>query len=1126
MRIFKYAFLLTMMGMLLFARTTVAFELPFFSLDSEVEEEQNREVAAESEVEVSTTAASESRSVTKPNLEPEMPMDFPEVTLEVQEGVDLGSMEEPRLEPRAVNMESDELARDSLRRAETETPAMPRPQEDLDMPPPTADLSTEPTIYTPPLFMETEKADYVAPMRAKATSTYSEGKAVVPSASYTVVEDQAETQVLTPSLIKRKTMKLRLDNGLEAYLVSDPDVNRSGAALSVAVGSWNDPKERQGMAHFIEHMLFLGNSKYPEESGFTSFVKEHNGKRNAFTSNDHTTYGFSISHDGFKEGLERFVWQFIDPLFTSSGIDRELTAVDQEFAKSVENDSVRQHMIHKEIGNRYHPVTQFHYGNRETLEGVTQEQLKKWFADNYSANLMRLVVTSTLPLEELRDEVVTNFSQVRNTNAKRVAPQTTLTSPTYDGHMVYVTPLKELRTLTLEWELSTEFAHDKESKSMEIVSHVLGHEGEESILAQLKRERLADALTSRSARMGPNNALIGLEIALTEEGIKKVDTVIERCFQAVSHLNNSGIPPYLFDEVQKMALLRYQYQSREDVFHSMMAQASQLIDENLETYPEQTRLFQKFNPRGIRRLFGELTPDHCHITLMASAEETGVKTDRVEKWMGTEYAIQPVPDRKLTAWYNVHTHENLDVPAPNPFIPDSLSIVNRPAPSASQPQPITLLDDNSGRVYFAADTQYLVPEVSWSFRLRTPEVRSHVNSSVLTDLYLKSVTEMLNTASYKASLAGLSYALSQKDEALEISIAGLSDKADVLLQDILHALKNVSPTEEQFNVYKQTLRQSYENFSKESPLAQSQEVLNSVVFDEFVRAKEKAAAIDGISLDELQRFLVVVLEKAYVEALLYGNMTTTDAREVWNRVNTTLASGEYPLEQHRKQKVLVLPETVGPFYIVDTTERQGNAVLLMIQQGVFSFKNRAAQQILSQGLSEPFFTTLRTKQQTGYLVWNWDQEIERQLYSFFAVQSSTHNVRDLLARFELFLETFLQEFSNNEFPAKRFGLIKDALVSELRQPRKNLQEMGQLLEVLAFDYDADFDWIAKRIQGFEELTYPEFLDVAQNTMGRANKKRLAILMKGSLQEENAFYYYRVNTPRKMRKISAYVPRAY
>ncbi|MFC1534481.1 insulinase family protein, partial [Thermodesulfobacteriota bacterium] len=59
-----------------------------------------------------------------------------------------------------------------------------------------------------------------------------------------------------------------LENGLKVLLVSDPKYNISAASLEVQVGSLMDPNNRQGLAHFLEHMLFLGTEKYPAVEDF------------------------------------------------------------------------------------------------------------------------------------------------------------------------------------------------------------------------------------------------------------------------------------------------------------------------------------------------------------------------------------------------------------------------------------------------------------------------------------------------------------------------------------------------------------------------------------------------------------------------------------------------------------------------------------------------------------------------------------------------------------------------------------------------------------------------------------------------------------------------------------------
>ena len=60
---------------------------------------------------------------------------------------------------------------------------------------------------------------------------------------------------------KRQYKSLTLPNKLEILLISDPSLNKSAAALDVGVGSLEDPKEHLGLAHFLEHMLFLGTEK-------------------------------------------------------------------------------------------------------------------------------------------------------------------------------------------------------------------------------------------------------------------------------------------------------------------------------------------------------------------------------------------------------------------------------------------------------------------------------------------------------------------------------------------------------------------------------------------------------------------------------------------------------------------------------------------------------------------------------------------------------------------------------------------------------------------------------------------------------------------------------------------------
>lgn len=83
-------------------------------------------------------------------------------------------------------------------------------------------------------------------------------------------------------------------NGLPTILISDKNAEKAAAALQVAVGSLTEPKEYPGLAHFLEHILFLGTKKYPETGDFTDFIEKHGGGANAFTADDRTVYMFEV----------------------------------------------------------------------------------------------------------------------------------------------------------------------------------------------------------------------------------------------------------------------------------------------------------------------------------------------------------------------------------------------------------------------------------------------------------------------------------------------------------------------------------------------------------------------------------------------------------------------------------------------------------------------------------------------------------------------------------------------------------------------------------------------------------------------------------------------------------------
>lgn len=161
----------------------------------------------------------------------------------------------------------------------------------------------------------------------------------------------------------------------------DDEVDRgfrvAAAAMVVGVGSMSDPPECQGLAHFLEHLLFMGSEKYPEENAYDAFMSKHGGSDNAYTELEYTVYHFEIPQEYLAKGLDMFAQFFTSPLMLESSVERELSAIESEFQLVKNSDGSRvQHLMSHTCGQstKDHPFAKFSWGNLDSLREIPKKQ--------------------------------------------------------------------------------------------------------------------------------------------------------------------------------------------------------------------------------------------------------------------------------------------------------------------------------------------------------------------------------------------------------------------------------------------------------------------------------------------------------------------------------------------------------------------------------------------------------------------------------------------------------------------------------------------------------------------------------------------------------------------------------
>jgi insulysin len=562
-----------------------------------------------------------------------------------------------------------------------------------------------------------------------------------------------------------------------------------------------------------EHMSFLGSKAYPKEDGFSSFLSANGGSSNAYTDSEDTVYYFSMEAEAdsrIEEGLNIFGSLFTAPLFTESATGRELNAIESENAKNLQTDSFRIYQLSKSRANSDHPYSKFFTGNKKTLlddtkaKGINlRQELINFYDRYYSANQMTLAIVAPQSITKLKDFVKKSFSGIPNKEVDKPEEQWRGVAP-YNGnsvipslqHVVEVVPVQDIRQVALSWPIVYESEDDYTEallqKQSNYVAHLIGHEGPGSLLSYLKRKRWANALSSATEAELVDFESFDVVVGLTTSGLANVNKVIEAIFAYISMLRERPIPDYIFQEVLQINELEWRFMSKgsagayaQSLAPSMqkfppslyvagprriaLAETdSKLLDTSTPRTSFSSRAQLELTKESIINYISKLSLDNVMITVLSKSFEG--KTNKSEKWYGTQYSVRPIPVETLMQWQNCPGAKSfkMDYPKRNVFIPSEsglrVKIPPKDKPPSTDfetriipiPPPVVIRNDGpDGRwtVSFKADDRFGQPKAFVVFELLTSQVSETSYKSALSTFYDACVVDRLGEYAYDGKLS-------------------------------------------------------------------------------------------------------------------------------------------------------------------------------------------------------------------------------------------------------------------------------------------------------------------------------------------------------------------------------------
>lgn len=301
-----------------------------------------------------------------------------------------------------------------------------------------------------------------------------------------------------------------LVNGLRVTLRHAPDLKRCAAALRVAAGSHDVPLAWPGLAHFLEHLLFLGTERFPAGEGLMAYVQSHGGQVNAQTCERTTDFFFELPPQAFSGGLERLSDMLAHPRMNPDDQRREREVLHAEFVAWSRDATARRHFALFDGVCAAHPLRAFHAGNRYSLplpQTEFQQALKDFHRQFYQTGQMTLSLVGPQSIDELKS-LAQSFGAVLSAGKKVPQhPPVPLMAPPTNSY-------QQAGEGRLDLLFAFEALPASSAEALAFLCHWLNSAKPGGLLATLRTRGMADSLKATPLYRFAGQALLHIEFTL------------------------------------------------------------------------------------------------------------------------------------------------------------------------------------------------------------------------------------------------------------------------------------------------------------------------------------------------------------------------------------------------------------------------------------------------------------------------------------------------------------------------------------------------------------------------------------------------------------------------------------
>lgn len=889
-----------------------------------------------------------------------------------------------------------------------------------------------------------------------------------------------------------------LENGLRAILISASATPLSAASITVGAGTLCNPRDKQGLAHFVEHLLFQGSKKYPHPGEFQNFIIRNGGYYYAETDLDCTNYGFQVKSGSFDEAFDRFADFFMAPLMAKETIPAELKIIEEEFQKFSASDAYTVATVKARFYKEGHPLKNMLLGgNAKTLKSATHRDAKAYFETYYRPDVITLAVIGSQGLDELEGIVRKAFSSKKRGKPVNIQEYKDFIDEKNTVEVVHIATKSNYKMLYLDFAVESE-KDDWKGRPGYLIRTLLESNAAGSLLALLKQEGLATDLKVSTGQNAKANTGTGWTICftLTDKGFDEYKRVLDMFFAEINLLKGSEFPAELFEKKRIASI--------EDVEIARTLTGLSLTKPmalSLQSYPAEHLIDLNFihlmekNESAYYKVLEQIRPSRMIASLLTPDLKEGI----TEPYYGTLYTSTRESDDFYNKLMTPGKYEFLHIP----------KVVFNAEQSEAAPNvakytdlPICLSKDAGKSLFLIRSNAFGNKRVSTRIRLSLPDENISLKEAAKLELLVAMINEAMPAwIGQEATLSGTEFSVDSRPHRLIFEISGQSEKVRLTV-DLLARFLSSPDRGIFYNAIKSNLVSTYKSYDQQDAYIKAWECYTSIAGNNYWRYRDYIPLIESTTSRDVAAFSKTICAKSKLEAMIYGDVTESAAPQIVEGLARLVSHDGGGGGTHSKYRILKILRDEDLIFWDSHSSSNSGIHIAYHNVGGPSPEDMAASMILGKYIGGVIHTKMCIEDKIAYVAGAYNYSYIDQSHAYIDIQSSRFPADELLSRTDSLLAQLPEMFEH--IADDHWRDIVEGIRDELSRGPLSITEATRRSFDSAFERDENWEWNDTLIKAVEKTNKQDVAKLLKETFDKQTRRRVVVVESGDKQASTRY----------------------